>query len=455
LRSIANGSPTLGDARLSSSRRDVSRALAVVSSGSRRIDTGAVGASLLALAAALVAGVALFHESTSIALALCALPLVVWLFGRPTPALALLGVSIPFVYSLTGGRGGVNLAASDLLLLFVAAGMAFDAALTGSLPAWRALRPVARPVTQYGFLMLVVLVFHLSVSGVAKTGQRFELFLLPMLVGAFAALTERHVALLKAYVVGATALAVLWPFAHGLGQKNPTGQMIANAILLLIGYRPLRRYALCVLGLVPGLVFTGSRGAILALVVGLIVILAFQRSRSGAMLGRVAVVLVLSFAVYSTLPVSLQTRLTTLTPGVGSPGAYSLYVRSQYARDAEQIIKAHPWVGIGVGNYLAGNSLNGTQAQDPHDVLLLQAAEGGYLLAASFVVLIALVVLALKRMREVDVAAAAAGVMVATVAHGLVDVYWVRGTPMLSWLLVGMVCGGLMRSREQPEAPAS
>jgi O-antigen ligase len=276
-----------------------------------------------------------------------------------------------------------------------------------------------------------------------------------MLVGAFAALTERHVALLKAYVVGATALAVLWPFAHGLGQKNPTGQMIANAILLLIGYRPLRRYALCVLGLVPGLVFTGSRGAILALVVGLIVILAFQRSRSGAMLGRVAVVLVLSFAVYSTLPVSLQTRLTTLTPGVGSPGAYSLYVRSQYARDAEQIIKAHPWVGIGVGNYLAGNSLNGTQAQDPHDVLLLQAAEGGYLLAASFVVLIALVVLALKRMREVDVAAAAAGVMVATVAHGLVDVYWVRGTPMLSWLLVGMVCGGFMRSREQPEAPAS
>ena len=26
-------------------------------------------------------------------------------------------------------------------------------------------------------------------------------------------------------------------------------------------------------------------------------------------------------------------------------------------------------------------------------------------------------------------------------AHGLVDVYWVRVTPVLGWLLVGMVCG--------------
>jgi hypothetical protein len=33
------------------------------------------------------------------------------------------------------------------------------------------------------------------------------------------------------------------------------------------------------------------------------------------------------------------------------------------------------------------------------------------------------------------------------VAHGLVDVYWVRGTPILGWLLVGMACGGLLKLR--------
>jgi hypothetical protein len=51
-------------------------------------------------------------------------------------------------------------------------------------------------------------------------------------------------------------------------------------------------------------------------------------------------------------------------------------------------------------------------------------------------------------MRQIDVAPAAAGILIATVAHGLVDVYWVRGTPVLGWLLVGMVCGGLARRRE-------
>ena len=74
-------------------------------------------------------------------------------------------------------------------------------------------------------------------------------------------------------------------------------------------------------------------------------------------------------------------------------------------------------------------------------MLLLQAAEGGYVLAAAFVLLILGSVLALYRMRAVELAPAAAAVLVATFAHGLVDVYWVRVTPVLSWLLVGMVCG--------------
>ena len=47
------------------------------------------------------------------------------------------------------------------------------------------------------------------------------------------------------------------------------------------------------------------------------------------------------------------------------------------------------------------------------------------------------------------VAVAAAAVLLSTVAHGMVDVYWVRGTPVLGWLLVGMACGELaLRRRE-------
>jgi O-Antigen ligase len=417
--------------------------------------TAAIGLGAGLVAVAVASGVTLVRGPTLFAAALCAMPLVIWLFTKPGLALVFLGASIPFLYSFTGGRGGFNLSISDLFLVLVGALILFEATVTDSLPAVHALRPIARPLVQYGFLMLLLLVLHLSIGDIAKTGQRFELFLVPLVIGAFAALTDRHVPLLKAYVVAATALAVLWPLGVVAGQKNPVGQMIANAILVLVGVKALRRYVVCAAILVPGLVLTVSKGAILATAIGLIVILSFQRARAGTVLRKVAVLAAVAFAAYAALPPSLQSRLTTLTPGVGSVGAYALHTRQQYAKDAEHIIAAHRWIGIGVGNYLAGDPYQGTQTTDPHDVLLLQAAEGGYVLAIAFALLIGGSFLALRKMGEVDVTAAAAGVLVATVVHGLVDVYWVRGTPILSWLLVGMACGGFIKLRQAPESPQS
>ena len=414
-----------------------------------RFDRFATGVAVAVILAAIFGGYLLLRGQTLVAVAFCVVPLIIWLFAQPRPALILLGASIPITYSLTGGRGGFNLSPSDLLLLFVGAGILFQATITDSLPAIRALKPIAPAVVQYGFFMLLLLAVHLSVSDFAKTGQRFELFLLPLIVGAFAALTGRHAALLKGYVVAATLLAALWPVAHSLGQKNPVGQMIANAILLLVGVRALRRYLPSLVILVPGLVLTASRGAIAATAIGLAVIAAFQSTRAGTVIARAAVLAVLAFGTYATLPPALQNRLLTFTPGVNSPGAYALHVRQQYAKDAEHIIRAHPLVGIGVGNYFAGNAYQGTQAQDPHDVLLLQAAEGGYAFALSFVLLIVGSIVALRKMTRVDVAAAAAAVLIATVVHGLVDVYWVRGTPVLGWLLLGMACGGFIKLKQQ------
>ena len=229
-------------------------------------------------------------------------PLVVWLVGWPGPALILLGASIPITYSITGGRGGFNLTASDVLLVLVGAAVLFQATVTGSLPALAALRPLFRAVLPYSFLLLLLLAVHLSVSDLAQTGQRFELFGLSLLVGAFAALNGRHIGLLKAYVVAAAVLAAVWPFAHNLGQKNPVGQMIANAILLLLGVRALRRYVALALVLVPGLILTGSRGALVATAVGILVILALQESRVQAAFIRVSIVALLAYGTYRVSP---------------------------------------------------------------------------------------------------------------------------------------------------------
>jgi mannitol-specific phosphotransferase system IIBC component len=71
-------------------------------------------------------------------------------------------------------------------------------------------------------------------------------------------------------------LAVAWPLDDLGLQKNPVGQLIANAILLLVGFRALHRLLPCLIVLVPGLLLTQSRGAILAAAVGITIIVALR-----------------------------------------------------------------------------------------------------------------------------------------------------------------------------------
>jgi hypothetical protein len=412
-----------------------------------------VQVTLVTVGVAALAGYALEGGHRSLAIALCFVPLVAWLVARPLAPLLALGAAIPITHSLTGGRGGFNLAISDVLLVLIGGALVVQSLTARAVPAVRALRPIAPVLVQYGAVMIALLPFHLGVVDLAKSAQRFELFVLPLIVGAYAAIHGRHVRVLQAYVLATSAIALVWP-VHSFGmQKNPTGQLIANAILLLIGMRSLRRFLPLLVVLIPGLFLTGSRGAILAAVVGVAVILAVQGLRPRVVLTRVVPLLGAAIVAFVFLPLGLQQRLTTYSAGVNTPAQYALHIRQQYSADAKRLIRAHPWVGVGVGNYLAGDFYRGTLAEDPHDVLLLQAAEGGYLLAISFVILTAGVALAVFRMRELEIAAAVAGVFVATFVHGLFDIYWVRGTPVLAWLLVGMVCGCAYRvHHEEPAA---
>jgi O-antigen ligase len=301
--------------------------------------------------------------------------------------------------------------------------------------------------------MLILLAVHPGTRELLKTGQRFELFLLPLIVGAFAALTDRHIRVLQAYVVATTILAVAWPIHHFGLNKNPMGQMIANAILLLVGVRALRRLWPCLVPLAAGLIFTVSRGAIAGAVVGIMVILVLQRTRARPVLTRVLPFALVALGAFALAPPAVQSRVTTFHAGTRTPGEYAIYLRQKYAQDAHEIIRAHPWAGVGIGNYYAADSaVSTTPVLDPHQVLLQQEAEGGYIFGAAFVLLVAGTMLALRRMRQVDLAPVAAGVLIATAAHGIVDIYWVRGTPVLGWLLVGMACGRLikLRSTELP-----
>ena len=375
-----------------------------------------------------------------------------WLLVRPNLAAVALGASIPALENIAGAHLGVNVSLGDLLLLLLATSVVGSAVVSRSALVFRVLQPVSFPVLQYCAFVFVLLAAHLDRNSGIQTVQRLELLAFPLVVGSYLALKGAHVRLLQAYVVAATALAVLWPFDHLQLQKNPAGQLLANAILLLIGVPALTRLRICAPLLVYGLFATASRGAIVAGALGTAVIFLAQGVRTPRQtIIRVAVVGALVIAIFQFMPANVRTRITSFSSVGSTSAAYTVRVRETYASDALRIVRAYPWFGVGVGSYLTGvQEFHLTSSTDPHDVVLLQAAEGGWAFAGSFVVLVLGGVLALIRLRRIDLAPAALGVLVATVAHGLVDVYWVRGTPILSWLLVGMVCAGAYRARVGP-----
>jgi O-Antigen ligase len=420
----------------------------------RRLRAPSIGLALLvgAAAASAAIGRAFVGGDALLAVAGCLLPLAVWSLSRPALLLVLLGASLPLLQSVTGGRLGYQISISDLLLVLLSTAIVFRAATTGSAPEVRALRPIATPVLVYCTIMVLLLPSHFGVENVVQTGQRYELFLAPLVVGAFAALSKQHLPLLQAYVLSTTALAVVWPFDSFELQKNPVGQLTANAILLLVGFRALHRLWPCLLVLVPGLLLTQSRGAIVAAAIGITVIVLMRGLPARQMAIRIAPVLIAAGLTFAVIPAAAQERLTTFSAGTATKAEYSIWYRDQYAADARRIIDANSWTGVGVGNYRAANAASFVPVDDPHNVLLLQAAEGGYVLAVGFILVIVGSFLALVRMRSIELAPVAAGVLLSTAAHGLVDVYWVRGTPVLSWLLVGMACG-LYATRERGEAP--
>ena len=100
------------------------------------------------------------------------------------------------------------------------AGILLQSLISGSWTSVRALRPLAAPLPRLYGRDGGADSPHLSLSVVVQTGQRFQLFLFPLVVGAFAALTGRITPMLQAYVVSATLLAVASPLDLLAGQRR-------------------------------------------------------------------------------------------------------------------------------------------------------------------------------------------------------------------------------------------
>ncbi|MET3808440.1 hypothetical protein ABIB25_005469 [Nakamurella sp. UYEF19] len=245
---------------------------------------------------------------------------------------------------------------------------------------------------------------------------------------------------LMVFQVGTCALAAIWMLRFGapsaLGvNKNPGGQMMVNAAVLLLvrpKLLPLQALGLLILG--GGILASESRGSLLGLVAGLMVILLARFShgwtwRRAMAMASVGVLLVLL------APAGARERLLSQNES----GQYNADIRGVFLDDALAQTTGHLAIGHGVGTYRPVNpALDRVVSLDPHNVYVLQLFEGGIPLFVMFLVLTLLPVVLLWRYRADMLVLAAISASVALLVHSAVDIYWVRGTPTFSWLLIGI-----------------
>ena len=392
-----------------------------------------------------------------------ALPLLLIGLTRPV-ACAIVGVATTFyIVDASGGKLGIQVSFGDALLLLAVGSALATSVLKHREPDVRLPPPLYLLIGVYLSVLSVVVILHPGSTSVVDAVHRAQVVVVAVVVGGFVLSGRTLRQALVGYLLVTTVFAVTYAAAStgegGLGiQKNPAGQFIAVAVLLVLGTDLLgpRRYALLA-PLSLGLFATGSRGALLGLGVGI----AAQQLCGGGQSSRlrtVATLVPLALALgvgYAVLPQDSKERVGTFSTRGGmtqsdKEAASTIILRQDYRTDALRSIEAHPFTGVGVGQYVGGTVAKGTQTNNPHNVVLLEAAEGGYPLAlASVALLVGSCVLVVRRRHQSPLAAVALAVQVSTITHGLVDVYWVRGTPTMGWLLVGATLADAARRTKQ------
>jgi O-antigen ligase len=234
------------------------------------------------------------------------------------------------------------------------------------------------------------------------------------------------------------------PFGH----LNTSAGYVALCLPILAGLwlhagRRLHRCLLLIAGatMVVALVTTGSRGALLALVVGSVAAACLGRGRRAA----VAVIMVLALGLLLA-PLSLSRRLGTVL----NPSYATNVFRIELWRNVLDIVSRRPVFGVGYGSlwyfyrpYLDGGveALPGGHA---HNVLLHTLAETGVLGLAALGCVFCFSVLRAWRRWRAGRRWLALGVMSSLMvmwAHGMVDtVFREYHVQVLFWSCVALLC---------------
>ena len=185
------------------------------------------------------------------------------------------------------------------------------------------------------------------------------------------------------------------------------------------------------------------------------------RFRTVSMLAVGALVAALALAEVFT---ASESRIALAAPGTGVWEFLSGDPRGELWRYAATRIADNPWIGAGLGKWTSGDAFN-AHFNDPllmhaHNTFLNRALETGLPGLLAFIMLLAQVAVAFRRVaRSSDAGTAAIGaaglaLIAGVVIKNLTDDFFVRQNALLFWSLVGAGLGAAAAREEAADATA-
>jgi hypothetical protein len=355
---------------------------------------------------------------------------------KPKFALMMIFACTPFQNDISGG-GAVKFSLAEINLLLalpilllqhrrfslgplaIPIALYLGISLLSSFAMWRGSSALVSIVQMVLFMVIVVMVF----ASLTENIEDYRLAMLSLL----------GVAVFLALVV----LVTRSNFVLGL-HKNGIGASLGCALLIALelwfaARRPLERVALGATLLVTAaaLVFTLSRGAWIGALLGVMLIMVMRRQF--ALMGRAALLLVPVLALcWSLLPAEQRDYATSV-----DAKRWNIKMRVQNDNFAQNQFEQSPLYGVGVGlrkQYDATNLWRLTLAETGVAGLAALA-----LVFAAFFRMVWTTQAQLARDHPAFSAVAIGGaLMLARLAHGMVDHYWSRGGTMMAWASAGM-----------------
>ena len=400
-------------------------------------------------------------------LAAVAACMLVMIAGRFTPALMVVCcAAIAFPISLTGEYSRMAFSVTDalsLLLLFPLLGMwvkrgrlnlgpagwpiAFYFAvctlstLTGTSTTWGGLGQVV----SIGRSILATLVAAAVFGNLGRRGGRWVLphhcFLsylagMPVMTGVMLWLFKQEGFQSSMYAFGMNK--------NGLGPALGCGVVISLSYLLgnLRATRSAAMKAslsgvLIVSGL--GLVLSLSRGAWIATAAACLLIVLCTRNFKAFFVSLVVLVPCLA-AVWLTLPGQAVNYATNV-----SADSSSIHERFNAIEVVMNAFRSNPLLGVGEGL---------RKDHEPHDVIILTLGETGVVGLAAFCLMFAAGFYTFIKARRYCQSAedrqllvTGAAILLLSITHGLMDVYWRRGIGVFGWVSVGIAVAVMNRPR--------